>query len=82
MNFRGDVEIRFLTKELLDKFLVDFPAIELENKKFSCGKKVHITQYNYARYYIRFFLTGDIEINDVLDELKKFGKIVEMTWKT
>ena len=26
-------------------------------------------------------MTGDIEINDVLDILKKFGKIVEMTWK-
>ena len=27
-------------------------------------------------------MTGDIEINDVLDTLKKFGKIIEMTWKS
>ena len=58
-----------------------YPIIELENKKFSCGKRIPITEFNYARYYIKFFLTGDIEINDVLDILKKFGKIVEMTWK-
>ena len=37
---------------------------------------------NYARYLVRFFLSGDVEINDVLDELKIFGKIIEMTWKT
>lgn len=54
----------------------------MENKKFSCGKRVPITEFNYARYLVRFFLSGDVEINDVLDELKIFGKIIEMTWKT
>ena len=72
MNFRGDIEIRFLNKGLLEKILVDFPSIEFESKKFPCGKRVPITEFNYARYYIKFFLTGDIEINDVLDTLKKF----------
>ena len=37
---------------------------------------------NYARYSIRFFIGGEIEFSDVLNALKSFGQVVEVSWKT
>ena len=37
---------------------------------------------NYARYSIRFFIGGEIKFADVLNALKRFGQVVEISWKT
>ena len=41
-----------------------------------------ITQLNYSRYAISFFVNGDSELLDILDVLKTYCKVLEITFKT
>ena len=46
------------------------------------GHRTPITQLNYSRYAVNFFVNGDSELQDILDVLKTFGKVLEITFKT
>ena len=58
------------------------PTYTVEEKTFYTGKNVPITQLNMSRYSINFFINGDIELIDVIEALKVYGQVVEITFKT
>ena len=80
--FSGDVEIRFNTEELMLKFLEMYSEVEVDGKKISIGRKVAPHLINHRRYGISFNISGGVEARDVVEALKLYGTIVDVSWKT
>ena len=81
MNTRGDIEIRFLQEEFIWSFLTEYNSITVDGKSMQVGRRTPITQLNYSRYAVNFFVNGDSE-KDILDAFKAFRKVLEITLKT
>ena len=75
----GDIEIRFADEEQLNDFLTKNNVVEVGPEIIHIGRKVPIGTYNQERYAISFNISGEIELNDVLDSLKEYGIVREVT---
>lgn len=82
MRPNGDIEIRFLNEEELKAWVQAQQDLQINGVHIAVGRKIQQTQVNVERYAVHFFVTGDIELPDVTEELQRFGNIIELTFKT
>ena len=78
----GDIEIRFADEKQLSDFLMKYNSVHAGPEAIHIGRKVPVGTYNQERYAISFNISGEIELNDVLERIKVYGLIKEVTWKT
>ena len=62
-----------MNEESMYNFLTKYNTIETQNKTMQVGRRVPITQLNYSRYAITFYVNGDLEMTDILEALNSFG---------
>ena len=74
VNNKGDIEMRFRNESDLLNFLQTFPTVNINNSTVHIARKKIGDCINIYRYSIQFFVTGEAETQDILEELEVYGE--------
>ena len=66
----------------MDLFVRNNKSLNIEPYKFTVGRKFFANQINFENYAVTFHISGNAELADVLEVLKSYGEIGDVTWKT
>ena len=66
----------------MNQFVKSNKHLEITPYKLVVGRKFSANQIIFENYAVTFHISGNVELADVLEVLKKFGQIGDITWKT